>query len=237
MSKHKDASDHRADGYLTQRMSEAIRCPDFVDDVIDWYIRVFNDQAEGEWAESWTPDQVRKKLFADTASQHDRSFIVSWRDGGVLAGATIIYVDTVDRLLGLADLPPNHQTPEQLADINRHLDWVFGPGVRVAQYRELGVVRQHRQGIGPVGQMIARSLVSAIQEGARYGVWWTSKSSRLFPIVSGLENRVGYDFNDSQGHVLMYGECDQVLRRLNQPEAMIKRMIADRLKRMGLSRG
>lgn len=236
MAKTVNTPGHRQDGFFTQEFSQAVQDTDFVDELINWYIQVFNDRSSGEWAESWTPEQVRQKLIIDTAGQWYRSLITSWRHQGDLVGATIVFVERADRVLKRSDLPPGCQTDARLAEVNRHLDWLIGADPLVVQYRELGIVRQFRQGFAPVGKLIADSAAAAIARGARYGCWWTSRQSRLFPIVIGLDCRVAYDFQDDGGNVLMIGECDQTHRRLCQPPAKINQMLAERLKNLGLKK-
>ncbi|MFN2222598.1 MAG: hypothetical protein ACK2UH_08610 [Candidatus Promineifilaceae bacterium] len=228
MSKSPANYGHRQDGFFTERLSEALGDPLFADELVDWYMRVFNDQTEGEWAENWTPELARQKLLIDTAGQHDQTIINGWRDNGQLAGVMIGYLDRVDRVIHLTDLPPGFQTAKKLAELNSHLEWLMGTDALVVQYRELGIIRQHRQGTA-VFRIFADAAKAAVDAGVRYGCWWTSRNSRVYQIDVGLGCHLAYDFHDPQQIVLMYTEGDQFLRRVTQSPGRMRQMMAARV--------
>jgi hypothetical protein len=232
----RNAQNFSEDGFFTQTLAAAASDKAIVNELVAWYIKVFNDQGPGEWGESWTPDQVRHKLFWATQAEHHNATVTSWRTGGVLAGATFAVYGRSDQVLKVSDLPPAKQDPALLAEVLDHLDWLIGSEATVIHYRELGILREHRQGPAPVLKLFSDTADEAWRRGVDYGYWWTNKHGRLFPLVVGVGGQIAYDFHDERGNVLMLASCPQTVRRLHEPPARIMKMMLARLQNLGLKR-
>ena len=210
------ASSFKENGFFTQQLSTAAADQSVADEVTDCYMRVFNATGEGEWQESWTKEATLQKLFLDPAADAPRSFLTSWRVNGELAGFGIAFVDDVDKAVALRDLPPGLQTQERLDAIRRNLVWLGGKG-KLCNYRELGIRREFRSGLAPVLQLIHDPLEKSATLGAQFSCCWTSRQSRLFPIISSMDVRMIYDFQDPAGHVLMGEDVAHACRRFSLP--------------------
>jgi len=222
-------------GIQTLSLKEIAADPSLVEDVIGWYIAVFNATGPGEWGENWTPEQVRKKLFEDTAAEADRSFVAMWRKDGVLAGVDIICLMPVADAVTPRDLPPGLQDAATLANVNRHLEWAAGPKATIAMFRELGIRPEHRKGLQPVIGMTQGVMAAGLAAGATYGCFWTSKTSNLYPIMVGYGVDVIYDFGDEKGHVFMGDHLDHSYRRFCAPAPLAGQMIAERSAQRGIA--
>lgn len=221
-------------GIVTLSLKEIAADASLADDVIGWYIAVFNATGPGEWNEHWTPEQVRQKLFTDTAGEADRSFVAMWRKDGVLAGADIICLMPVETAVTPRDLPPGHQDETTLEAVNRHLLWAAGPGATVAMFRELGIRPEYRKGLEPVIGLTQGVMKAGLDAGATFGCFWTSKASNLFPIMIGYGVDVLYDFGDEKQHVFMGDHLGHSYRRFCASAALAGRMIAERGAHRGL---
>ncbi|MEY4744272.1 MAG: hypothetical protein RL272_217 [Candidatus Parcubacteria bacterium] len=228
-----------ADGIKTLSLKEVAADPRLVDDVIGWYIAVFNAKGPGEWNEDWTPEQVRKKLFEDTAAEADRSFVALWRKDGVLAGVHIICLMPAAGAIIARDLPPGFQDEATVAAVTRQLEWIAGPSAVVAMFRELGIRQEFRKGIDPFLGMTRAILQVGLSAGATFGCFWTSRDSNIFPIMIGYGAEVLYDFGDEKKHVFIGDHFDHSYRRFCAPPASAVRMIAERCALRGVraSRG
>jgi len=227
-----------SDGFRTQIMSEALRESGFAEDLVSWYVAVFNSKGDGEWGERWTPESARRKLIDDTVGEHERTLVTTWRVGGKLVGACLVFVDRADRVLRLRDLPPGLQTPERLADCNRNLDWLISPRPLVAQYREIGILKEFRRGWEPVMRLMLDPGAASIDLwDAKYVLYWTSRKRRMYPIMCGLDNRIVYDFRDAEANVLMGEYTSEMRRRLSLPAEQCRAMIVERIDQTGALSG
>ncbi len=222
-------SDGRTDGFETGSFRDYAGDPARAAELIDWYISVFNAKGDGEWGEHWTPDAVRSKLFADIDAEAGRALIATWRVGGDLAGLSLLFVDRAAEVLSLKDLPPACREPAVLAAARDRLVRLVGSDTVVAQYRELGIRCEFRSGLDPVARLMLDPGLASMELGARYVCFWTSKNSRLYPIVIGLSMVPVHDFGDAAGDVLVVGSCAWLSRCLKFPRPLLKAVIAVRL--------
>jgi hypothetical protein len=226
------------DGFATKLLSDALREPGFAVELVNWYLGVFNAKGTDEWGERWTPETAHRKLIGDTAGEHERTLVTTWRLNGRLVGACLVFVDQADRVLRLSDLPSGSQSPERLADCRRNLDWLIGLGPTVAQYREIGILKEFRRGWEPVMHlMLDPGSTSMDLWDAKYVLYWTSRKRRMYPIMCGLDNRIVYDFRDREANLLMGEYAAEMRRRLSLPAEHCRAMIAERLEQTGALAG
>ncbi|MEK9152278.1 MAG: hypothetical protein AAB692_02835 [Patescibacteria group bacterium] len=214
-------SSAQTDGFITLPRQDLLAQPDLADELVDCYIRIFNATGQGEWAENWTPEQVRAKFFGDT-SDADAAFFTLMRAGGELAGLSMVTVESVERMLAARDLPPGLQTEEHLANLKNRLRWFAGGG-SVAFHREFGIRKEFRNGLEYVLPLMCHPQAAARNSGAAFSYCWTSKKlGRLYNITMGLDFRVIYAFNDPMEHVVIGESADLMVRRLRLPVADIQ---------------
>jgi hypothetical protein len=223
----KNAATHRDDGIFTQTLAEAASDPSFIDEMVAWYIGVFNAAGPGEWNEHWTPEEVRRKPFLDAANDGSASIVTSWRKDGVLAGLAVVYVGDADTAVTECDLPTGLRERRHLEAVVERLRW-FAGGTQVAHFRELGILTAYRSGLGPVVRLLVDPLSRAGDAGAEFSCCWTSKGSRLYPLIKGLDVREIHDFCDPDGHILMGDDVASIVRRLRMPEQVILAMLSRR---------
>jgi hypothetical protein len=222
-----DAASHREDGIFSQTLAEAAGDPLFIDEMVGWYIGVFNAAGPGEWNEHWTPEEVRRKPFLDAANDGGTSIVTSWRKDGILAGLAVVYVADADTAVTERDLPAGLREHRHLDAVVSRLRW-FSGSTKVAHFRELGILKQHRSGLEPVIRLLVEPLSRAGSAGAEFSCCWTSKGSRLYPLIKGLDIREIHDFGDPDGHILMGDDIASVVRRLRMPEQVILAMLSRR---------
>ncbi|HSD12408.1 MAG TPA: hypothetical protein VLC10_02520 [Patescibacteria group bacterium] len=203
----------RDDGFFTQPFTGAVSDPALVDEIIGWYIDVFNAVGPDEWNEHWTADEVRKKLFLDTAADAERSFVTTWRSQGRLAGLGIVVVAPVSRFAA-SDLPPGCQDGSVLSGVRRSLGWLVGPETPILFYREFGLRKEFRGGLAPILRLLGDSLEAGMGIGAEYACCWTSRKKRLYPILVGLDLHLAYAFGDEQDNVLVGDVFPHLLRKI-----------------------
>jgi hypothetical protein len=222
------------DGFFTQRLSMAAANRRLVADVVAWYIDVFNARGSGEWGEAWTPETAERKLFSGLADVADHSLLTTWRVAGRVVGASIVSVGLTEDVLTVRDLPPGRQDGRTLEAVMKNVFWVAGRRQLIAQFREIGIVREFRSGWQPVVRLMMDPGVMTIETwGTSYQLFWTSKRARLYPIMAGVESRVIYDFGDAAGNVLMGDDIKDTRRRLSEDESTVRAMIAERLEQTG----
>jgi hypothetical protein len=226
--------DRRQDGICVTRMSEAVIDGGFVDEIIALYIAIFNSKGEGEWGEQWTSDQVRKKLFEDVAAELGRSLVTTWRVGGALVGFSIVFIDPVATAVAIRDLPPGLQDGNVLAAVNRNLQWITGPDAIILHFREMGIRKEGRGGLAPVTRLLTDPGDVAYAGGATHHCYWTSRRSRLYPIVAAHDFHVVFVFGDTADNVLMSGDLGDALRRLKLSTAQGGAILAERMCHLGL---
>ena len=124
----------------------------------------------------------------------------------------------------------------KILEVKKHLDWLIGPDTAIAHYRELGIIRKYRNGIEPVYQLFAHSLPEENTSEVQHSCFWTSKKSRLFPIMTGLGGCIAYNFDDEMHNVFMFYECAQSYRQMKMPIKKIAAMIAARCRQLGVRR-
>lgn len=222
----KIAANHHEEGLCTQPMTEAVKDEAFTHEVSRAWCAIFNAQGEGEWNEGWKTDQAHEKLFIVPADDFDRSIITTWRNHGEIAGLSIIFIERIDRVMVVRELPPGHQSPKVLAAVLRNLEWVAGPDAIVIQHREFGIRPEYRAGLEPVCRLISDADRAAVARGADYGIYWSSKHARLYPLTAGLDVHPIFDFRD--GTILVGDHIHAVLRRLATPTPQLAAMIGER---------
>lgn len=220
------ANSFRDDGFFTQRLDEAAKDPLFIDEMVDWYIGVFNASGPGEWNEHWTPDEVRRKPFLNVADHGTTTFFATWRVNGVIAGLNCACLGAPRKVVSLTDLPPGLQAAEHLDPIAARLEWFAGHDATVSFYREMGIRKEYRSGLEPVLGLMANAMIAARAAGSTFGCFWTGKDSKFYPIVRGVDIRDIYEFGDPGRHVFCGDGLDDTLRRLAMPKETIMKMLS-----------
>lgn len=226
------APSHRDDGFHTQTLAEAAKDPQFLQEIVECYIAIFNADGEGEWREAWTPETAAKKLFDVPAEEAARSYLTSWRFIGQLAGFSLVNVDAAETVIPVRELPPSVQTEDHRREAAMHQAWLAGPGAKTCFFREIGIRPEFRIGLEPVVRLMHDPSAAASVDGASFVSFWTSRDSKLFPIVLGLDARAIYDFGDKVRNVLMGDDLACTLRRFRSPLPDMTRMIKERLKQL-----
>ncbi len=223
------SNDDARDGFRTCGFDRFAADNERLAELVDWYVAVFNARGAGEWGEHWTPETAREKILADVASEAGRTLITTWRAQGALAGVSLVFVDRAADVLKVKDLPPACRDAAVLSSVRAKLSRLLGAATVVAQYRELGIRREFRSGLDPVARLMLDPGLASMEMGAEYVCYWTSKHSRLYPIVLGLSMVPVHDFGDRDGDVLMVGDCAWLSRCLRFPRPLLKAVIALRL--------
>jgi len=218
-----------AEGFCTQKLSAVLQDPDLTAEVARCFTAIFSDRGRGEPAEDWEVETVRRKLFLAPAPDAERSYLTTWRLGGVVAGLCLTYFDRVGRSFRLSDLPPGSRDQATLDIVLAKLVEAAGADSLLIQYREMGIRREFRRGLDPVLPLIMGPGEPPHRAGAEYVAFWTSSRSRLYPILVGLGLHPIHRFGDAAGNRLMFGSAALMQRRLSRPAWLIKTMIAGRL--------
>ncbi|KPJ86107.1 hypothetical protein AMJ57_00455 [Parcubacteria bacterium SG8_24] len=216
--------------FEVHRLSDAAADPTVAAETIEAYIRIFNAAGADEWNESWTEAQVRRKLFEETAPEADRCCLTLWRFGGQVAGLSLALLCEPLDSLTVRDLPPSFQGRQHLEGFRKHLSWIAGPKAKLVVYRELGIIPEYRGGLEPIIGLVIEPLSRARRAGANFGCFWTSRRSRLYPLMVGYGLRLIYDFHDPDDHVFMGDDLKNGWRRFRTAPAVARDLIAERLK-------
>jgi len=190
--------------------------------LIDAYIATFNAVGDGEWAESWTPESVRQKLFGVAEEIRKTTAVALYRVDGAIVGFTIAAVGTIPEIVTLKDLPAGLQTAEHLKGVHDVCSWIGG-GLdgRSVFVREMGILPTYRGGLAPVIGMLLRCVSDCVAFGAEFGCLWTNKASKIYAIVKALAVRDAYRFGDHEEHILLADSAPLFVRRLKRPPAEI----------------
>lgn len=221
-----NALSHRDDGFFTQTLAEALTDAAFIDELVDCFMAVFNASGEGEWQEAWTVESVRNLLINDAPQNAHRVFLATWREGGALAGFSLVEIGGFDEVLRLSDLPPNHRTVEHLEGVKRQIEWLAGPKPVIVNQREIGIRQEFRKGLEP----IVRLLLDPMERGPEdaYICNWTSRKAKLMPIILAMDVRVVYDFKDEAQHVFIGEDVKHLRRRLRSGASSVGLMMKER---------
>jgi hypothetical protein len=198
-------------------MSEVIKFPRLVGDIVRCYMEVFNAVGQGEWGESWTEETAHARLFGDADKVGAYAHVTILHEGIKTVGFTVTVTGPLDQVVTAAEMPPAYSTDQHAAAVRdgiRHLTGQENPVVII--YRDIGIMLGHRRGLGLAVDMVVSVLPHLQCHGAVWGGGWTVRNSKLFGFLNHFQFKIAYDFGDSNGHVVIGEEFSGGWERLRK---------------------